>query len=127
MNDNIVTFSFDRNLPLMKSLQIFIDMWAKDEDYKERNNAINLIAELNHLSSDPTEYVATFKTSMQISHDDFEVYNPSLKVDSNTRVSAISDFYRKHNQSMSLEVKVDVYMASISFFVMMESGLSFRA
>ncbi|MBN8573902.1 MAG: hypothetical protein J0M05_08305 [Candidatus Kapabacteria bacterium] len=45
------------------------------------------------------EYVVTFKTSRQISFDDFEVYNPSMKVTEKTTIKEIADFYRRHNRT----------------------------
>ncbi len=52
------------------------------------------------------EYVVTFKTSEQISPDDFAVINPSLKVTETTTVKEIEDFYRKINKVGRLEVKL---------------------
>ena len=100
------TFSFPRALPLRKALQMFIDMWAKDEDYIERNEAINVLAELMAQNENPTEYVATFRTSRQISEDSWDVFNPSLKIDSNTKVSDIENFFRKEDKVSPLEVKI---------------------
>ncbi len=106
MDTNMVTFSFDRNLPLTGALQMFIDLWAKDEDYKERRKAIELLAELMSVNSNPIEYVVTFPITKQISEDQWKVINPSLKVNSNTRVSAIEDFFRTNNHSDILEIKL---------------------
>jgi len=52
------------------------------------------------------EYVVTFKTSRQISFDDFEVYNPSMKVTEKTTVKEIADFYRRHLKDSCLQVKL---------------------
>lgn len=103
---NIITFSFDRNLPLVSALQMFIDMWAKDTDYKERNEAISLIAELLNVSKNPKEYVVTFPVSKQISEDSWKVINPTFKIDSNSRISIIEDFFRTHNAHETLEIKL---------------------
>ena len=50
------------------------------------------------------EYVVTFKSSYQISPDDFKVYNPSMKVTENTTVKEIDGFYRRHVKSGTIEV-----------------------
>lgn len=52
------------------------------------------------------EYIITFKTSFQISPDDWAVSNPSMKVNENTTIKEIEEFYRKHNKVSSLEVKL---------------------
>ena len=52
------------------------------------------------------EYVVTFKTSVQISPDDWGVINPSMKVTENTTIKEIDEFYRKYNKVGSLEVKL---------------------
>lgn len=52
------------------------------------------------------EYVITFKTSFQISPDDWDVANPSMKVNENTTIKEIEEFYRKHNKVSYLEVKL---------------------
>ena len=41
------------------------------------------------------EYIVTFKSSYQISPDDFKVYNPSMKVTETTTVKEIDDFSQK--------------------------------
>jgi len=40
------------------------------------------------------EFIATYKTSAQISPDDWDVYNPTLKVTEETTVKEILDWYR---------------------------------
>ena len=50
------------------------------------------------------EYVVTFKSSYQISPDDFKVYNPSMKVTESTTVRDIADFFTKHEAGMPVEV-----------------------
>jgi hypothetical protein len=52
------------------------------------------------------EYVVTFKTSVQISPDDWGVINPSMKVTEITTIKEIDEFYRKYNKVGSLEVKL---------------------
>jgi len=52
------------------------------------------------------EYVVTFKTSYQISPDDWDVYNPALKVNENTTVKEIEEFYRKHVKVGIMEVRL---------------------
>ena len=52
------------------------------------------------------EYVVTFKTSCQISPDDWDVYNPALKVNENTTVKEIEEFFRKHVKFGIMEVKL---------------------
>lgn len=52
------------------------------------------------------EYVATFKSSIQISPDDFKVINPSMKVTGTTTIGEICDFFKKHNEHVSVEFKV---------------------
>lgn len=50
------------------------------------------------------EYVVTFKSSYQISPDDFKVYNPSMKVTESTTVKEIADFFTKHVKGIPVEV-----------------------
>lgn len=52
------------------------------------------------------EFVVTFKTSRQISPDDWDVYNPSMKVTETTTVKEISDFFCKHVKGEAVEVKL---------------------
>lgn len=52
------------------------------------------------------EYIVTFKTSSQISHDEWVVLNPSMKVDENTTLKDIDNFYRKHHKDGFLQVVV---------------------
>ena len=52
------------------------------------------------------EYVVTFKTSCQISPDDWDVYSPALKVNENTTVKEIEEFYRKHVKVGIMEVRL---------------------
>lgn len=42
------------------------------------------------------EYVVFFKHSRQISEDQWEVYTPSMKVNNNTTIGDIRDWYIKH-------------------------------
>jgi hypothetical protein len=51
-----------------------------------------------------TEYVVTFKSSYQITQDDFKVYNPSMKVTDSTTVKEIAAFFKKHVKNISVEV-----------------------
>lgn len=50
------------------------------------------------------EFVVTFKSSCQISPDDFKVYNPSIKVTETTTVKEIADFFCKHVKGSPVEV-----------------------
>jgi len=52
------------------------------------------------------EYIVTFKTSCQISIDEWSVYSPTMKVNENTTIKEIDEFYRKHMPTSSLEVKL---------------------
>lgn len=52
------------------------------------------------------EFVVTFKTSQQISPDDWEVFNPSMKVSEETTVKEIADFFYKHVKGEAVEVKL---------------------
>lgn len=54
------------------------------------------------------EYIITFKESGQISPDDWDVWNPTLKVNENTTIKEIDDFFRKNIQykNRKLEVKL---------------------
>ena len=52
------------------------------------------------------EYVVTFKTSCQISPDDWDVYSPALKVNENTTVKEIEEFFRKHVKIGTMEVRL---------------------
>jgi hypothetical protein len=51
-----------------------------------------------------SEFIATFKSSYQISPDDFKVYNPSMKVTETTTVKEIADFFRSHVKGINVEV-----------------------
>ena len=53
-----------------------------------------------------TEYIVTFKTSRQISPEDWEVYNPTLKVSDNTTIKEIAEFYKKYITNSNVEVKI---------------------
>ena len=50
------------------------------------------------------EFVVTFKTSCQISPDDWKVINPSLKVNEYTTVKEIETFFRKHMKDVKTEI-----------------------
>lgn len=52
------------------------------------------------------EYVATFKTSRQISPDDWEVYNPTMKVTDSTTIGEINEWFKKLSGSTKTEVKL---------------------
>lgn len=52
------------------------------------------------------EFVVTFKTSKQISPDDWGVFNPSMKVSEETTVKEIADFFCKHVKGEAVEVKL---------------------
>lgn len=52
------------------------------------------------------EYIVTFKTSNQISFDDFKICNPSMKVTDETTVKEIADFYKKHIEGKPVELKL---------------------
>ena len=53
------------------------------------------------------KYVATIKTSHQISQDEWKVINPSMLCDENTTVSDIEIFCRKHiGSEKHIEVKL---------------------
>jgi len=60
------------------------------------------------------EFVVTFKTSRQISPDDWDVYNPSMKVTETTTVKEISDFFCKHIKREPVEVKLIELQQSVS-------------
>ena len=50
------------------------------------------------------EFIVTFKSSYQISPDDFKVYNPTMKVTESTTVKEIADFFRSHVKNIEVEV-----------------------
>jgi len=102
----IRTYSFDSDLPLRTLLQMFINFWSADGDYIERNACINLLADLMAHDENPTEFIATFQTSEQISEDSWKVVNPSLKVDSNTKVSEIHKFYKSKGTVDKMQVQL---------------------
>ncbi len=52
------------------------------------------------------EYIITFKTSYQIAPDDWNVINPTLKVNELTTVSEIDLFFRTHIPNGNLEVRL---------------------
>jgi hypothetical protein len=52
------------------------------------------------------EYIVTFKTSSQISPDDWDVYNPCLKVTEETTVKDIEAFYRKYSPISIMQVSL---------------------
>jgi len=60
------------------------------------------------------EYIVTFKSSYQISPDDFKVYNPSMKVTETTTVKEIDDFFRKHVKITPVEVTLIELEQSVS-------------
>jgi len=107
----VITFSIDMELPLIQSVQMFLNLWVDSplittERKGERTEAMNILAEIISLEKDPTEYVATFKTSYQISPDDWDVSSPSLKIDSNTKISEVSKFFAKYSPDSPMEVKL---------------------
>ena len=52
------------------------------------------------------KYVATYETSVQISHDDFTVINPSLMVNENTTIGEIESWFRKDAKNEVLQIKI---------------------
>jgi len=50
------------------------------------------------------EFIVTFKSSYQISPDDFKVYNPSMKVTEETTVKEIANFFIKHVKGQPVEI-----------------------
>ena len=60
------------------------------------------------------EFVVTFKTSQQISPDNWEVLNPSMKVNEETTVKEIADFFCKHIKREPVEVKLIELQQSVS-------------
>jgi hypothetical protein len=52
------------------------------------------------------QFVATFKTSIQISPDDWKVINPSMLCNQNTTLGEIEHFVNSHNNIGILEFKV---------------------
>jgi hypothetical protein len=105
MSTELRTFSIDKNLPFRSALQMFIDLWAEG-DSSARLEAVNFCAELCTIDNEPVEYVVTFPVNNQLTESSWEVLNPSLKINSNTRVSAICNFYRKHLPVPPMEVKI---------------------
>jgi len=60
------------------------------------------------------EFVVTFKTSQQISPDDWAVFNPSMKVTETTTVKEIADFFCKHVKGEPVEVRLIELQQSVS-------------
>jgi hypothetical protein len=60
------------------------------------------------------EFVVTFKTSHQISPNDWAVFNPSMKVTETTTVKEIADFFCKHVKGEAVEVKLMELQQSVS-------------
>ncbi len=58
------------------------------------------------------EYVVTFRTSCQISPEDWDVYNPVLKVNEDTTVREIEEFFRKHVKEGIMEVRLSDLIAT---------------
>jgi hypothetical protein len=56
--------------------------------------------------NDEKQYVATFKTSIQISHDEWKVINPSMLCDENTKLKDIEKFVKENNCKGSMEVRI---------------------
>jgi len=52
------------------------------------------------------EYVVTFPTSEQIAEDSWRVRNPSLKVNDETTMKEIANFYKSINKCGNVEVTV---------------------
>jgi hypothetical protein len=52
------------------------------------------------------EYVATFKTSYQISQDEWDVCNPSLKINEQTTIKEVNEFFSKNNGGQLMEVRI---------------------
>ena len=63
------------------------------------------------------EYIATYKTSRQISPDDWEVYNPSLKITDQTTIGEIRKWFTEGSidpGKVSMEVKIIQLSAAIN-------------
>jgi len=52
------------------------------------------------------EFVATFKTSYQISPDDFAVVNPCLKITGETTIQEVLNWYRKEIPAGNMQVSI---------------------
>jgi len=52
------------------------------------------------------EYVATFKTSYQISQCEWDVCNPSLKINEQTTIKEVNEFFSKNNGGQLMEVRI---------------------
>lgn len=52
------------------------------------------------------EFIATFKTSQQISPDDFAVYNPTLKITESTTIGEIQEWFHKKHGGPTMEVTI---------------------
>lgn len=52
------------------------------------------------------KYIATFKTSYQISPDDWAVTNPTLSIDETTTIGEIKNWFIKNNGGKLLEIKI---------------------
>lgn len=51
-------------------------------------------------------YIATFKTGEQISPDDWAVINPSLKINENTTIGEINEWFKKKNGGKVMQVSI---------------------
>lgn len=54
-----------------------------------------------------SEYTATYKTSMQISPDDWLVFYPTLKLTDETTVKEIRDWFKGKNTNALMEVRIN--------------------
>jgi len=107
MNTDITTISVANGTSVGDAINLFLSIWLKNQpDRNKQEQAEKLLLELEKVESDPMEYIATFKSSSQISPDEWNVFNPSLKINSNTRVSDIEKFYTKHGHVSPMQVSI---------------------
>lgn len=52
------------------------------------------------------EFIATFKSSIQITQDDYKVINPMLKITEETTIKTISDWYEKTENRKDIPMEV---------------------
>jgi hypothetical protein len=60
----------------------------------------------NNKQGSNKQYVATCKTSIQISEDRYKVINPSMLCDENTTIKEIELFFRANTTNEPTEIKI---------------------
>lgn len=54
------------------------------------------------------EFIATFKSSIQITEDHYKVINPTLKITEETTIKTISDWYEKTENRSDIPMELTI-------------------